>query len=118
MKARALLAAILVLVTILALTTGCSDHTDSVYLHFTNATQETIEVVLLNPSTRSEYVMQPKIEPGTTSVTRSDVYPGDTCSDRGILVARDANGIELARRTGRICKGDTWVIEVSGLLAA
>ena len=106
--------ALVALVAVLALTTGCSDQTGNISLHFTNATDGSLEVVLLNPATGSEYVMEPKIEPGTTSVTRSDVYPGGPCSDRGILVARDAHGIEVARRTGRICKGDTWVIEVSG----
>src|SRR5438045_755161 len=102
------------MVAMVALLAGCSDQTGNVYLHFTNATRSPIEVVLLNPATGQEYVMESEIKPGTTSVTRSDVYPGDVCSDRGVLIARDADGGELARRTGRICKGDVWVIEGSG----
>lgn len=109
-----MLAAPLAMLAIVALLTGCSDQGGNVYLHFTNATEGPIEVVMLNPATGSEYVMEPEIKPGTTSVTRSDVYPGDVCSDRGILIARDARGTELARTTGQICKGDVWLIKGPG----
>ena len=101
---------IFVAVVALIAATACSDMVGNVSLHFTNQTSGPIEVILINPATGSEYVMEPEIKPGSTSVTRSDVYPGDTCSDRGVLIARDARGTEIARRTGRICKGDTWVI--------
>ena len=70
-----------------------------------NGTNGPIDIVVRYPDTGHEYVLQPNIEPGTTSVTRSDVYPGDACSDRGVLIARDANGTEIARRPGRIRKG-------------
>jgi hypothetical protein len=104
------LAGLVTAVAIGAAVAGCTDQGGNVYLHFSNQTSEPIEVILINPATGSEYVMEPEIKAGTTSVTRSDVYPGSPCSDRGILVARDAQGIEIARRTGQICKGDTWVI--------
>jgi hypothetical protein len=107
-------AASFAIVAIVGLLASCSDQTGNVYLHFTNATVVAIEVVLLYPDTGHEFVMEQEIKPGTTSVTRSDVYPANVCSDRGILIARDADGVELARRTGRICKGDVWVIDGSG----
>lgn len=94
---------------LVALIVACTDQGVR-YLHFTNDTNGAVEVVLLNPATGSEYVMEPEIRSGTTSTTRSDVYPGDPCSDLGILIARDAAGAEIARRTGQICKGDTWII--------
>lgn len=104
------LAGLVAIVAIGAAATGCTGQEGNVYLHFSNQTSGPIEVVLINPATGSEYVMESEVKPGTTSVTRSDVYPGDPCSDRGVLIARDAQGTEIARRTGQICKGDTWVI--------
>jgi|tagenome__1003787_1003787.scaffolds.fasta_scaffold20412447_2 hypothetical protein len=104
----------LAILAVVALVAGCSDQEGNVYLHITNATGTPIEIVLLNPATGSEYVMEREINAGKTSTTRSDVYPGEDCSDRGILVARDTQGIEVGRRTGRICKGDAWVIASSG----
>ena len=51
-------------------------------------------------------MFQEDIGVGETSEARSDVYPGASCSSLGVLVARDKRGIEVARRTGRICPGD------------
>lgn len=89
---------------------GCTGQEGNVYLHFSNRTDGPIDVAVLYPDTNHEFVLESGIKPGTTSVTRSDVYPSSTCSDRGVLIARDAQGTEIARRTGEICKGDTWVI--------
>jgi hypothetical protein len=83
-------------------------------LHFTNGTTSTLTVAVRYPDQGNEFVLQSKIEPGMTSVTRSDVFPGNTCSDRGVLIARDSSGAEVARRAGRVCKGDAWVITTGG----
>jgi hypothetical protein len=56
-------AASLAMVVIAALLAGCSDQTGNVYLHFTNATDVAVEVVLLNPDTGHEHVMEPAIKP-------------------------------------------------------
>lgn len=80
-------------------------------LRFENHTASSVHVDVLYPDTGQEFELQTAIEPGQTSVTRSDVYPGNPCSDRGVLIARDDQGREVARRSGRLCKGDTWVIE-------
>lgn len=89
---------------------ACSDQDGNIYLHFTNSTDGPIEIVLLDPTTGNEYLMESEIKAGMTSVTRSDVYPGTPCAARGVLIARDVSGSEIARRTGEICKGDTWVV--------
>lgn len=91
-----------------ALVVACSDQVGDVYVHFSNKTNGPIDIVVLYPDTNQEYVLETGIAAGTTSVTRSDVYPNAPCADRGILIARDAQGSEIARRTGQICKGDTW----------
>ena len=101
-----------VLAVMLGVTWGCFDQV--VLIHFENRTDRVIDVILVNPDTGNEYDLQPDIQPGTTTSTRSDVYPGSPCTDRGTLIARDNNGIEVGRRTDRFCKGDTWVIEVGG----
>ena len=109
-RTRRAVAVLVAAAALAGVTAGCSDQDGNVYLHFTNSTDGPIEVVLLNPTTGSEYVMEPEIKAGTTSISRSDVYPGDPCSDRGVLIARNEAGTDIARRTGKICKGDTWVI--------
>jgi len=67
---------------------GCSDQDGNASLHFTNGTTSTLTVAVRYPDQGNEFVLQSKIEPGMTSVTRSDVFPGNTCSDRGVLIAR------------------------------
>jgi hypothetical protein len=100
----------LVATAFLAALAGCSDESGS-YLHFTNATAGPVDVILVSAEAGSDYVMADDLQPGATSVTRSDVYPGTPCNNRGVLIARDPTGREVARRTGTICKGDTWTIE-------
>jgi hypothetical protein len=98
-----------IIAILIAVSLGCTDQ-GVVNVRFANHTNQVIDVIVLNPETGYEFVLQPGIEPGETTVTRSDLYPGDPCSDRGVLIARDQQGHELARRSGRFCKGDTWVV--------
>jgi len=108
---RCRIAGLLVVLGLATAVMGCQDESGYNPLYVTNSTSGPVKVTLLHPDTGFEYVMEADIEPGATSWTRSDVYPGARCSDRGTLVARDPRGKEVARRTGRICQGDTWVIE-------
>ena len=89
---------------------GCSDQGYAGLLRFVNHSDRVIDVYVLYPDTGHEFDLAPGINPGQTSATRSDVYPGDNCSDRGVFIARDQQGREVARRSGRFCRGDTWVI--------
>jgi hypothetical protein len=95
---------------LLVVLVGCTDQGVR-ELRFENRTVVRVQVLVLYPDTGNEFTLQTAIEPGKTAVTRSDVYPGGPCSDRGVLIARDDQGREVARRAGQLCKGDTWVIE-------
>ena len=79
-------------------------------LILTNRADRDIDVFLMYPDTGQESILQKDIREGETSATRSDIYPGAACSSRGVLIARDKRGAEVARRTGLLCPGDTWVI--------
>ena len=101
--------------TVLLLVVGACSSDQGVIplLHLTNGADRDVDVFLMHPDTGQESMFQEDIGVGETSEARSDVYPGASCSSLGVLVARDKGGIEVARRTGRICPGDAWTIEVS-----
>ena len=80
-------------------------------LNLTNSADRDVDVFLLYPDTGQDLMFQKDIRRGETSATRSDIYPQAACSSRGVLIARDKQGREVARRTGRLCPGDTWIIE-------
>jgi hypothetical protein len=102
-----------VLIAVLGLPAGCTDQ-NTLVLHFRNETNKALDVFLLNPDTNQESAMQRDIRPNETTITRGDIFPGASCSSRGILIARDKQGNEIARHTGNTCPGETWVIEASG----
>jgi hypothetical protein len=64
-------------------------------------------------ATGDEFVYLKDLAPGETNGRGSDVYPGSACSSLGTLIAKDKAGVEIARREGRTCPGDTWVITVA-----
>jgi hypothetical protein len=50
------------------------------------------------------------IGPGQAATVASVTYPGKDCSATAILIARDRQGTEIARRNGRMCPGDAWTV--------
>src|SRR4051794_4962946 len=101
-----------ILMGVLGLPVACTDQTELV-LHFRNDTQHVVDVSVLNPDSNFEDVIERDIQPGQTTTSRGDVFPGARCSNRGVLIARDKQGKEVARHTGNTCPGDTWIIQTA-----
>lgn len=78
-------------------------------VEFQNRTDVTVEVVV-RYETGEESSLLTQLKPGT--VVTVDRFSTD-CSLVGAYIARNAAGQEIARREGRICRPDQWVIEAS-----
>lgn len=81
-------------------------------LSFVNHTDEvlTITSIYATGEERSEPIVF-ALQPGT-HVSVNDRFMVNSCGNV-TLIARDANGVEIARRSGHICAPGEWVIEAN-----
>jgi hypothetical protein len=102
-------------VFLMLITAGCSwlplgqSEAGFATVGFRNETAETVSVVYRSPAGK-EAVIVHAIGPG--QVGSDDAVAGGDCTI-GVLIARNAAGAEVARRSEPLCLGDTWAIVVS-----
>ena len=69
----------------------CTDQS-ALVLYFRNDTDRVIDVFVLYPDSGHDGELQSDVQRGETSITRGDLYPGSSCSERGVFIARDQSG--------------------------
>ena len=73
-----------------------------------NGTSETLQILsVISDGTESKLIT---LEPEQQYRIRANLYVPDRCYPTP-LVARRSDGTEVARYDGRLCSGDTWVVE-------
>jgi hypothetical protein len=100
---------LVVAIALVCAISGCSDQS-ALVLRFTNNTDRVLNVAVHRTDTGVDFDLRSDVKPGETAVLRGDLYPGSQCSESGVLIARDTQGAEVARKEGRTCPGDTWVV--------
>ena len=86
------------------LTAACS--VEPATHHVTNESGQTVTVFY--EAEDGEYKTR-TLEPGK-AMYMNFLFGTQECS-QGALIARTADGVEVDRRTDRLCPGDTWVID-------
>jgi hypothetical protein len=101
-----------ILIAIAVVLGGCAtDQGNPPPLTIRNDAPVAVELFLSWPDgTESPLGIVSGIGPGHTATVASVTWPGKDCSAAGILIARDRQGTEVARRSGRMCPGDAWVV--------
>lgn len=106
----ALLVGLLVVVTVVAACDLISSERNVTAFRITNETDRAVDITFVNEVGPGEEDPVFRDLDAHSSVAITDKFRGDICMS-GLLIARDNEGTEVARRDGDICLPGEWIIK-------